>query len=132
MADLKPYTNYRCHACRSTIWTGAYKRPGDRCMCGSTLVEEAKSGSRWRVRWEHVSPLSFPEAYDGAGRVRSGITAESVPNEVWTAPAREHVSEAAAREQYEGLLTLAAAGELIRNVRLEAAHEPKWELVTDA
>lgn len=134
MGRLQPYTAYRCSGCGlTTAWTGAYisRRPhDDQCLsCGSTMVAEGHSGRRWRVRFEYVNPLAYPAAYDAAGQVRIG--AASVSEAAWRMLAKEHHSEASAREQFEGLLSLAAAGELVRNAVLESAPDAEacwsWE-----
>lgn len=85
----------------------------------------------WRVVFETVSPFRFPHLYHGPDGRFSGDLAQ-LPSDAWHWVTTDHkAGEDHAREQYVGLLKLATEGEPIRNVRLEAATEPRWITVAE-
>jgi hypothetical protein len=77
----------------------------------------------FKVAFEHVSVIRYPQYYRGD---QPCVTPAAVPEEHWTSTEVER-DEAAARVQIEGLHTLVARGELVRNVRLFEADAPQVE-----
>lgn len=79
-----------------------------------------------KVSYEHVSAIRHPEYYRGD---HPCVSADQVPDEHWTRTEREG---GGVREQYNGLVRLMAAGELIRDVHLYEAEvvSPAWRDVT--
>jgi hypothetical protein len=86
---------------------------------------------RYRVVFEAVSPLRYPQAYDG--RDRPYLPAEQIPEKWWhEVVADQHgENEASARSQVEGLHHIRAEGEYVRNVRLEVQETGAWETQKD-
>lgn len=79
-----------------------------------------------KVSFEQVSAIRHPEYYRGD---HPCVSADQVPDEDWTRTEREGDG---ARDQYNGLLRLMAAGELIRDVHLYEAEAvaTTWREVT--
>lgn len=72
---------------------------------------------RWRVSWEMISAIAFPELYVGE-RPRSDVNVADLDARYWH-PVEHETHERDARDQYTQLLRLIDQGEFIRNVRLE-------------
>ncbi len=125
---LKPHTLYICptgngNLGHSSIWTGAYNKPGDRdgtCICGEEMVEEVKDGSRYRLEWESVDPWFASEQEALFGK----YVWASTPSEAWTTfpwhpVSRESESRSSIEAQYRRLKAWAESHQQpIRNVRL--------------
>ncbi len=101
IAILKPYTSYVCPSGKSLghsgIWTGAYiptlRTMRDHlCDCGLELVEE--DTELWQLSWEMQDDNASWRRIDRVGSSHS------------------------TKQQRDGLETLIAAGEAIRDVRL--------------
>lgn len=104
-------TNYECRNPDCGKWsryTGVHDyhstgKPREPAVCPLCKVPAYKvdpdSGERWRLTWEMVGPFDLD----------------------WHEQTAEHTSEKRAQDQFDGLHELMAAGELIRNVRMERA-----------
>jgi hypothetical protein len=79
-----------------------------------------------KISFEHVSAIGHPEYYRGD---HPCVPASAVPDEHWT---RTERTGDAIHEQYNGLLQLIEAGELIRDVQMyeTEAVEPIWRDIT--
>ncbi len=102
---MKPFTQYVCPTPggsglgHGSIWTGAWKGKRSayehKCPCGATYVEQVEDGLHV-LKWEMVGPHDTD----------------------YHSVANEHRVLRDAEAQRDGLLELAAEGELIRNVEL--------------
>ena len=72
----------------------------------------------WRVEWQHVSAVRYPQFYAGDYPTVKPL---DVPDQFWTTVHRESNDEQSIRTQFEGLQQLIIQNELIRNVKLFSA-----------
>ena len=75
------------------------------------------AGTRYTVAFEYVSAVAHPRYYRGD---RPRVRASDVRDEHWTHVQRTVEDPGEAGRQYEGLVALERAGELIRNVVMVA------------
>jgi hypothetical protein len=94
-------------------------------------------GDRFRIEFESISAIRYPQMYDQRTDRAIEISGLShadalaaIPEDWWTPTAAEHDTEERAREQYDGLHKLIAEGEWIRNVRMLRSAAPEWEPTT--
>ena len=69
---------------------------------------------QWRVEWQHVSAIAYPEYYASDNPV---VVPSEVPDMYWTSVHREG-SEDTIKSQYAGLKALVEEHQLVRNVTL--------------
>lgn len=82
------------------------------------------SDKRFRLEWQSVSAIRWPEAYRGE---RPALLPEHCPDEMWHSTSREADDKSDILGQYQTLKRWAETGEeLIRNVWLFEATAPAW------